>query len=103
MVRGRSGVDLDDIFVLTEEQPLVFVESILLHLFIALVCIPGLGERLIVKWVQHAFLVLHNSLHDEIFIHDEDIAEASFTSSLQAFDVLFSYYLAATDLHNQWV
>ena len=62
-----------------------------------------LGELLIFKRVDHAHPHLDDSLDDVVLVHEEHVAESSFTSPPQACDVLFLDDLAAADLREQWV
>jgi len=89
--------------VLAEEQALELIVSVLSHLVVTLLFNERLCNFLVSKRVDHTFFVLKDSLDNKVLVNEEDISEASFASSSQAFDVVFFDDFGAADLRNQWM
>jgi len=83
-VGGGGGVDGDDVLVLAEEQALELVVSVLPHLGVHLLFDECLSDYLVLQRVDHALLVLEDSLDDKMFVNEEHVSESSLSSFAQA-------------------
>jgi len=70
--------------VLAEEQVLELVVAVLLRLGINLLFDDRLIVFLVFQRVDHALLVLEDSLDDKIFVDEEHVSKSALSSFLQA-------------------
>jgi len=73
------------------------------HLVVTLLFDECLCDFLVFKRVDHTFSILKDSLDNKVLVDEEDISEASFASSSQAFNVVFFDDFGAADLRDQWM